>query len=108
MKVALQRVQPSKGIIKNQTTAENSYNIELIPYLDDYIITVKASKATKILLILAKISFTHLIAGRSLMVTQPSVFEIFTPGDAVMVEIFACQNDIDIVASSNYSKISSN
>jgi hypothetical protein len=48
---------------------------------------------------------THLLAGRTVLVSKPSIFQIFSPGDSVMVEVFSCIGDIEVMASRNYSKL---
>lgn len=75
----------NNNIIKNQTKSQGSYNIELFSHAAEYYLTITASKQANITLILGKLSFTHLIAGRSLMLTYPTVFEIFSPGDSIMI-----------------------
>lgn len=36
---------------------------------------------------------------------QPAIFEIFSPGDSVVIEIYPCNNDVSVQASSNFSKL---
>jgi hypothetical protein len=98
----------SSTLMKSQTKSEGSYNIELYSLPADYYLTITSLQPTNITLVLAKISFTHLVAGRSLMISYPSIFEIFSPGNSIMIEIFSCKGDLQIGASSNYSKIQSN
>lgn len=46
----------------------------------------------KVSLILVKKSFSHLKVGSSYLITDPeTVFEIYSPGKSVMIEIFACE-----------------
>jgi hypothetical protein len=73
------------NLIKNRTKSEGSYNVELNSYAAEYYLTITSIKPTNITLILAKISFTHLVAGRSLMISYPSIFAIFSPGNSIMV-----------------------
>ena len=44
-------------------------------------------------------------AGSKYMLNKPSVFEIYSPGKSIIIEVFSCKGDIDVLAGSNYNKL---
>ena len=65
---------------------------------------MKSPEKIDISLIVAKKTFNHLAVNRMLFVKQPySVFEIYSPGHSVMIEIYSCEGDVVVEASRNYS-----
>lgn len=95
----------SPVLIQNKTQSEGTYNLQLYSQSADYSLQIKTSRPTKISIILAKVSLTHLVATRTLMYTYPATFQVFSPGDSIMIEIFSCLGDIEVSASANYTKI---
>ena len=93
------------NIIEHQLEIEGSYNLQLYSQVADYTLRIRAQRPTNVSIILAKVSLTHLVAGRTLVVTNPAIFQIFSPGDSIMIEIFSCLGQIEVTASSNYTQI---
>ncbi len=75
----------NRDVVKNVIKSEGSYNVDLLDNKDDYYLNIDTQVKTNVSIILAKVAFTHLVAGRSLVVTYPSIFEIFSPGDSLMI-----------------------
>jgi hypothetical protein len=48
------------------------------------------------------------VAARNVMLTNPAIFQIFSPGESIMIEIFSCAGEIEVSASSNYTQIINN
>ena len=63
-----------KDVIKNVLKSEGSYNVDLLYTSDDYYLNIDTQLKTNLSIILAKVAFTHLVAGRSLVLTYPSIF----------------------------------
>jgi hypothetical protein len=36
---------------------------------------------------------------------QPAIFKIYSPGDSILIEVYLCEGDIVIEASSNISQL---
>ena len=82
----------SKDIPNSVTVSESSFNIEIAAKRGNYTLVMESPVSIKVSLILVKKSFSHLKVGSSYLITDPeTVFEIYSPGKSVMIEIFACE-----------------
>ncbi len=49
-----------------------------------------------------------MVAGRNTYVDKPSVFQVFSPGDALLVEKFSCSKNLKVKATSKLWNDSTN
>lgn len=91
------------------TVSESSFNIEIAAKRGNYTLVMESPVSIKVSLILVKKSFSHLKVGSSYLITDPeTVFEIYSPGKSVMIEIFACEGEVSVSSSRNYSLLDEN
>ena len=90
--------------------SEGSYNLEAeLGAGQNYKLRMTSDKDIEVSLIMLGKTFSHLIAGRTQLLTRPNtVFEIFTPNKSIMVEIFVCSGEVGYVEGSrNYTALTS-
>ena len=53
-------------------------------------------------IVYAKKSLTHLQAANTMMVKNPNTFEIYSPGDSIIIEVYDCRGSVAVEGSSSY------
>ena len=82
--------------------SEGSYNVELKAFKGNYMFSVRSNMGITISIVFAKQTLTHLQAANTMMVRNPNTFEIFSPGNSIIIEVYDCRGSVGVEGSNSY------
>ena len=70
-----------------------------------YFISINATSNVTVSLILVKKKLTHLMSSNANLFTEKGTFEIYTPGNNLMIVVDSCIGEVEVKASDKYEAL---
>jgi hypothetical protein len=81
--------------------AENTYILTLLSLKGYYYLTISTNVRLNATILLVRKELTHLSPNRNYFLNGNGVYQIFTDQRKVLMEIFNCDGDLNLLASKN-------
>lgn len=98
---------PSPLTILRRRDSDSAINVELPLVRGDYYIRATSDLQVEASVVLVKETLVHLRPEQYLLMSSPHTFELYSPGKAVLLEIFTCSGELEIKASEFYKDLGS-
>ena len=94
-------IDDQKKLVLNKVQAESTYILNLLSTNGHYYVSVSSLTDLNITVLLVRKELTHLSPFKNYFFNKNGVYQIFTGQKNVLMELFNCVGDFNLIASKN-------